>query len=100
MYVYGGPGSQTVTDGWGGTRYLWHQMMANSGYLVASVDNRGTPAPRGRAWRKVVYGDVGTLAAADQAAAVRAIAAQRDWVGGAQGSGVGSRLLIEYLESR
>src|SRR5207244_1848143 len=42
MNVYGGPGSQTVTDSWGGPNYLWHQMLAQEGYLVASVDNRGT----------------------------------------------------------
>ncbi len=45
-----------------------------------SVDNRGTPAPRGRDWRKVVYGEVGTLAAADQAAAVRALSARHAWM--------------------
>src|SRR2546430_10431227 len=42
MNVYGGPGSQTVTDSWSGPNYLWHQMLAQDGYLVASVDNRGT----------------------------------------------------------
>jgi len=48
--------------------------------VVMSVDNRGTPAPRGREWRKMVYGDVGTLAAADQAAAVQALAALHSWL--------------------
>jgi len=42
MYVYGGPGSQTVVDRWGGTRYLWHQMMAQHGYIIVSVDNRSS----------------------------------------------------------
>ena len=51
-------------------------MLAEQGYLVMSIDNRGTPAPRGRAWRKIVYGEVGVLASADQAAAVRVI---REW---------------------
>jgi len=80
FFVYGEPAGQTVRDVWGGRRALWHQYLTGLGYVVMSVDNRGTPAPRGRAWRKVVYGDVGTLAAADQAAAVRAIAARHDWV--------------------
>ncbi len=40
--VYGGPGSQTVIDGWGGANYLWHLMLTQQGFLVASVDNRGT----------------------------------------------------------
>jgi dipeptidyl-peptidase-4 len=73
FYVYGEPASQTVLDRWDGNRYLWHLMLAQQGYIVASVDNRGTPAPRGRAWRKSVYRQIGILASADQAAAVRAL---------------------------
>ena len=75
FFVYGEPAGQTVVDRWGGSRYLWHLMLTQQGYLVASVDNRGTPAPRGREWRKAVHGDIGTLASADQAAANRAIRA-------------------------
>ena len=73
FYVYGEPWSQTVVDRWGGNRTLWHTMLAEQGYVVMSIDNRGTPQPRGRAWRKIVYGSVGVLASQDQAAAVRAI---------------------------
>ena len=72
VYVYGEPAGQTVQDSWGGSGYLWHLMLAQRGYIVASFDNRGTPAPRGRAWRKSVYRQIGVLASADQAAAVRA----------------------------
>ena len=70
MYVYGGPGSQTVTDSWGGDRYLWHQIMARRGWLVASVDNRGTGA-RGSAFQKMVYLNLGRYESADQIAAAR-----------------------------
>jgi len=70
--VYGGPGSQTVVDGWGGNGYLWDQLLAQHGYIVASVDNRGTGA-RGRAWRKIVYRQMGVIETRDQAAAARAI---------------------------
>jgi len=70
--VYGGPGSQTVLDGWGGPNFLWHEMLAQHGYIVASVDNRGTGA-RGRAWRKMIYGQMGVIETRDQAAAARAI---------------------------
>ena len=70
--VYGGPGSQTVVDAWGGQNYLWHQMLAQRGYIVASVDNRGTGA-RGRAWRKIIYKQMGVIETQDQAAAARAI---------------------------
>jgi len=70
--VYGGPGSQTVLDAWGGQQYLWHVMLTQQGYIVASVDNRGTGA-RGRDWRKIVYGQLGVVETQDQAAAARVI---------------------------
>jgi dipeptidyl-peptidase-4 len=73
FYVYGEPAGQTVLDRWGGEKYLWHLMLTQQGYLVVSVDNRGTPAPRGRAWRKCIYRQIGILASAEQAAATRAI---------------------------
>ncbi|HYX81578.1 MAG TPA: prolyl oligopeptidase family serine peptidase, partial [Gemmatimonadales bacterium] len=78
FYVYGGPGSQTVTDAWGGQNYLWFQMLAQRGYVVASVDNRGTGA-RGKAWRKLIYKQLGVVETQDQAAAARAIGRYR-WV--------------------
>ena len=71
FYVYGEPAGQTVLDRWDGKRFLWHAMLAQKGYLVMSVDNRGTPAPRGRDWRKSVYRQVGILASSDQAKAVK-----------------------------
>ena len=71
--VYGEPAGTTVNDRWGGNGYLWHLLLAQKGYIVASVDNRGTPAPRGRAWRKIVYRQIGILASEDQAAAARAL---------------------------
>ncbi|MGZ5497200.1 MAG: S9 family peptidase [Candidatus Aminicenantales bacterium] len=80
VYVYGEPAGQTVQDGWGGGGYLWHLMLAQRGYIVASFDNRGTPAPRVRAWRKSIYRQIGILASADQAAAVRAAVASWPFV--------------------
>jgi dipeptidyl-peptidase-4 len=74
FYVYGEPAGQTVVDSWGGASYLWHLMLSQMGYVVISVDNRGTPAPRGRAWRKAIYNKLGQLNGADQAAAAQAIA--------------------------
>jgi len=75
MFVYGGPGSQTVTDAWGGSQYLWHQMLAQDGYLVASVDNRGTGA-RGAKFKKMTYLHLGRYESADQIAAARWFARQ------------------------
>lgn len=75
LYVYGGPGSQTVTDSWGGSRYLWHQLLAERGIIVVSVDNRGTGA-RGRDFKKVTYLNLGEYETRDQAEAARWLAAQ------------------------
>jgi dipeptidyl-peptidase-4 len=80
MHVYGEPAGQTVLDRWFGTTELWHRMLADQGYVVASVDNRGTPAPRGRAWRKIVYGRVGVLSSREQADAVRALTRARPYL--------------------
>ena len=80
MHVYGEPAGQTVLDRWFGTTELWHRMLADQGYVVASVDNRGTPAPRGRAWRKIVYGRVGVLSSREQADAVRALTRVRPYL--------------------
>ena len=80
VYVYGEPASQTVINRWMGARHLFHRAVAEAGYLVVSFDNRGTPAPKGASWRKVIYGEVGELAAKEQAAAVRALAASRPYV--------------------
>lgn len=73
FYVYGEPWGQTVLDSWGGRNELWHMMLAQQGYIVVSVDNRGTPAPKGRAWRKIIYRKMGIINSQDQANAARAI---------------------------
>jgi dipeptidyl-peptidase-4 len=73
MYVYGEPWGSTVQDRWDPKRYLFHQLLLRRGFLVASIDNRGTRAPRGRAWRKSIYGAVGKLASRDQSEALHAM---------------------------
>jgi dipeptidyl-peptidase 4 len=80
VYVYGEPAGVTVTNGWGGSRALFHRAIANDGYIVVSFDNRGTPAPKGRAWRKVIYGSVGVLSSAEQAVAIAQFAKERPYV--------------------
>lgn len=80
VHVYGEPASQTVLDRWGGNTMLFHRALAEAGYVVVSVDNRGTPAPKGAAWRKMVYGAVGDQSSKDQAAAVRALAARHPFI--------------------
>jgi len=68
FFIYGEPAGATVQDNWKGGR-LWDQYMAQQGYVIISVDNRGTKAPRGRNWRKSIYGQIGILATRDQAKA-------------------------------
>ncbi len=80
MYVYGEPAGVTVRDAWMGSQRLWFQTLADQGYVVASVDNRGTPAPKGRAWRKVVYGAIGVLSSQEQADAVRVLTRTRGYL--------------------
>jgi dipeptidyl-peptidase 4 len=80
VYVYGWPAGQTVLDAWGGDSSLFHRALALQGYLLVSFDNRGTLAPKGAAWRKIVYGAVGDLSSKDQAAAVQALADARPYV--------------------
>jgi dipeptidyl-peptidase-4 len=77
--VYGEPAATTVNDSWSGGRLLL-AALAEDGYLIASFDNRGTPAPKGRAWRKSVYGSVGVESSREQAAAVRALATTHPYV--------------------
>jgi dipeptidyl-peptidase-4 len=80
VYVYGEPASQTVLDKWGDKRALFHRALANDDFIVVSVDNRGTPAPKGAAWRKVVYGSLGDLSSKEQAAAARQIIARHPFI--------------------
>ena len=91
FFVYGGPGNTEIDDVWGGY-YLWHTMLTQKGYLVAIVDNRGTPAPLGRRFRKAIYGQLGVLETRDQAAAARDAASQRSYVDPAPGGNLGLEL--------
>jgi dipeptidyl-peptidase-4 len=78
--VYGEPAASTVTDSWAGNNRLLLAGLADDGYLIASFDNSGTPAPKGRHWRKVIYGSVGVLASQEQADALRGLAATHPYV--------------------
>lgn len=65
MVEYGGPGSQQVMDKWNAFDYWWHQMLAQKGYIVACVDNRGTGA-RGEEFKKMTYLQLGKYETIDQ----------------------------------
>lgn len=70
MYVYGGPGSQTVTNSWGGSRDFWHHHLAAEGYIVVSIDNRGTGA-RGKKFKDLTYANLGKIETEDQIAGAK-----------------------------
>ncbi len=82
MHVYGEPAGVTVTNQWPGANGLFHRALAEAGYIVASLDNRGTPAPKGAPWRKAVYGTVGDLSSQEQAAGVKALLARHAFLDG------------------
>jgi dipeptidyl-peptidase-4 len=79
FYVYGEPAGSTVQDSWGGGD-LWHQYMAQQGYIIMSVDNRGTRVPRGAEFRKCIYRQIGILASNDQAKAALKISSMFSFV--------------------
>lgn len=75
MFVYGGPGSQTVNDSWGGNNDMWYHYLASKGYMVVSVDGRGTGA-RGRDFKNCTYLDLGNKEVNDQIEAAKWLAKQ------------------------
>lgn len=76
VYVYGEPHSQTVLNEWGAAQIDFHRLIAEQGYVVVSIDNRGTPAPKGAAWRRSVFGSLGPLSTEEQEAGLKALAKQ------------------------
>ena len=75
MDVYGGPGSQTVLNVYRPGDYTWYQMLAHKGYIIVSVDNRGTGA-RGQEFKKMTYLQLGKYETIDQIAAAQYFASQ------------------------
>ncbi|MBT6699450.1 MAG: S9 family peptidase, partial [Flavobacteriales bacterium] len=65
MFLYGGPGSQQVTDSWGWFNYFWYQHLNQLGYIVACVDNRGTGG-KGAEFKKMTYQELGKYETIDQ----------------------------------
>jgi dipeptidyl-peptidase-4 len=80
FYVYGEPAGTTVQNNWDGGEGFWHQYMAQKGYVIVSVDNRGTKTPRGHAWRQSIYGQIGILASVDQSKAATEILRKFDFL--------------------
>ncbi len=79
-YVYGEAWGQTARDMWAGDTGLWHMLMSQRGFIISTVDNRGTKSPRGRDWRRSIYGAVGILSSRDQADSLTAICARWNYI--------------------
>jgi dipeptidyl-peptidase-4 len=74
FYVYTEPWGQNVKDVYGvGKNFLYQGDLSKDGYIYVSIDNRGTPVPKGRAWRKSIYRKIGQVNIRDQALAARQI---------------------------
>jgi dipeptidyl-peptidase-4 len=74
-YVYSGPAAQVVLDEWGGTTYLFHELLLRKGFAVFSVDNRGTPN-RGRSFSASIYHEYGVIELKDQLDSIKQLLAQ------------------------
>ena len=70
FHVYGEPWGQMATDSWIG---LYNIFLAQQGFIVISLDNRGTPSLKGSQWRKAIYGKVGVINSRDQALAAKKV---------------------------
>jgi dipeptidyl-peptidase-4 len=73
--IYGGPGIQTVNDAWGGSLDIWYQYLAQQGYIIVSIDNRGTGG-KGNAFKQTTYKKLGQKESDDQISAARYFANQ------------------------
>ncbi len=106
FYVYTEPWGQNVVDTWGATNnFMYKGNMQKDGYIYMSIDNRGTPVPKGREWRKVVYRKIGLVNISDQALAAKEILkwpyvdSNRIGVWGWSGGGSATlNLLFQYPE--
>jgi dipeptidyl-peptidase-4 len=80
FHVYGEPWSQTVKDSWALGHHLFHRWATQQGYVVMSLDARGTPAPKGRDWRKALHQQIGVRSTEDWRQAVTALRARHPWM--------------------
>lgn len=80
VYVYGEPYLQTVLDQWGAAQIDFLRVVADNGYVTVSIDNRGTAAPKGAAWRRSVFGSLGPLSTEEQAAGIKKLAEMTPYV--------------------
>jgi len=104
--VYGEPAGTTVKNEWGFAGTLYEGDMAGDGYIYCAIEGRGTPAPKGRAWRKSIYRNIGRLNIRDQALGAKALFKKYSWIdtsrvavwGWSGGGATTLNLLFQYPE--
>lgn len=105
FYVYGEPAAATAKDEYGaGRNFIYNGDMSEDGYIYISMDNRGTPLPKGREWRKSIYRNVGQVNVRDQAQAATALFKRHQYLdtsrvavwGWSGGGGMTLNLLFRY----
>jgi dipeptidyl-peptidase-4 len=84
VFVYGEPAAQTVIDSWDIGHRHFHRAIADAGYVILSIDNRGTPAPKGTGWRRAIFPSQGPLSSREQAAALREVTRARTYLDAAR----------------
>jgi dipeptidyl-peptidase-4 len=84
VFIYGEAAGQTVLDSWSQENLAFHRTIASQGYIVVSFDNRGTPAPKGRTWRKTTYGAIQPIIVKDQTAAIQNLVKSRPYLDGSR----------------
>lgn len=80
VYVYGEPYLQTVVNQWGVKQIDFLRVVADQGYITVSIDNRGTAAPKGAAWRRSIFGSLGPLSTDEQAAGIQKLAEMKPYI--------------------
>jgi len=79
-YVYGEPWVATVRDAWDPYIRVLGGLIAAEGYLFVSIDNEGTPSPKGREWRRSIFDAIGVLSSAQQTQAIKELAKERPYI--------------------
>ena len=107
FYVYTEPAGATVKNRWGvGNTGLYNGSLTKDGYIYISMDNRGTPAPKGREWRKSIYRKIGLMNIKDQAMGLQALLKKHSFIdeeriavhGWSGGGSATLNLLFQYPE--
>jgi dipeptidyl-peptidase-4 len=80
VYQYTEPHAQDVLDRWGQAHSHFHRVVADLGYIVLCMDTRGTPAPKGAAWRRAIFPSLGPLSTEEQAAGLQELGRTRSYL--------------------